>query len=89
MFHRTARCLHEREGGIESFLLYRYRQECGASTLAQLRSVPPATPEIHKPEKNFRGGKLEDDQIDFCNSRISFPICFTVLFLRYFFRSFV
>ncbi|MDD5025714.1 MAG: hypothetical protein WC406_03240 [Methanoregula sp.] len=35
---------------MESFLLYQYRQEYDASTLAQLRAVSPAVPEIHEPE---------------------------------------
>lgn len=33
--------------------------------------------------------EIKKDQGVFCSSRISFPICFTVFFFRYFFRSWV
>ena len=43
-------------------------------------------------EDELTGDEPEDikkDQEVFCSARISFPICFTVFFFRYFFRSWV
>lgn len=50
--------------GMESFLLYRYRQEYGASTLCNFGRFHPRYRKSTNRKEGSRGGKLEADQKD-------------------------
>lgn len=50
--------------GVESFLLYRYRQEYRASTLCNFGRFHPRYRKSTNRKENRRGGKLEADQRD-------------------------
>ncbi len=50
--------------GMESFLLYRYRQEYGESTLCNFGRFHPRYRKSTNRKENLRGGKLEADQKD-------------------------
>jgi hypothetical protein len=50
--------------GMESFLLYRYRQEYGASTLCNFGRFHPRYRKSTNRKENKRGGKLEENHLD-------------------------
>ena len=50
--------------GMESFLLYRYRQESGESTLCNFGRFHPRYRKSTTRKENLRGGKLKTDQKD-------------------------
>ena len=50
--------------GMESFLLYRYRQECGTSPLCNFGRFHPRYRRSTTRQEHFRGGKLGDGQKD-------------------------
>ncbi len=50
--------------GMESFLLYRYRQECGESTLCNFGRFHPRYRKSTNRKENKRGGKLEENHQD-------------------------
>ena len=50
--------------GMESFLLYRYRQEYGASTLCNFGRFHPRYRKSTIRKENKRGGKLEENHLD-------------------------
>jgi hypothetical protein len=50
--------------GMESFLLYQYRQEYGASTLCNFGRFHPRYRKSTNRKENKRGGKLEENHLD-------------------------
>jgi hypothetical protein len=50
--------------GIKSFLLYRYRQECGESTLCNFGRFHPRYRKSTNRKENRRGGKLAENHLD-------------------------
>jgi hypothetical protein len=50
--------------GMESFLMYRYRQECGESTVGNFGRFHPRYRKSTTRKENLRGGKLKADQKD-------------------------
>ena len=59
--------------GMESFLLYRYRQERGESTLCNFGRFHPRYRKSTNRKENLRGGKLEADQKDNPAGEPSYP----------------
>jgi hypothetical protein len=50
--------------GMESYLLYRYRQECGESTLCNFGRFHPRYRKSTNRNEKKRGGKLEENHLD-------------------------
>ena len=55
---------HGGRRGMESFLLYRYRQEYGASPLCNFGRFHPRYRKSTNRKENKRGGKLEENHLD-------------------------
>ncbi|MDP2795982.1 MAG: hypothetical protein Q8N94_00540 [Methanoregula sp.] len=59
--------------GMESYLLYRYRQERGESTLCNFGRFHPRYRKSTNRKENLRGGKLEAGQKDNPTGSLSHP----------------
>jgi hypothetical protein len=59
--------------GMESFLLYRYRQEYGASTLCNFGRFHPRYRKSTNRNENRRGGKLAENHLDNPAGGLSIP----------------